>query len=217
MITFAPLFSYENIKKSLILCITLCASLRDWTAFASDRGVFKMKLIPLTQGKFAMVDDEDFEELNKHKWHTNNNGNTDYAIRDLPRDKQNKQRKLKMHRIILGLTNPKTLCDHKDGNGLNNQRGNLRVCTHKENCRNKSKRKMCSSKYKGVSAQIQKYKGIIYKRWCARINIGNGNKTLGAFPFTPSGERDAAKLYNASALANFGEFARLNTIHKINN
>jgi len=83
-----------------------------------------MKLIKLTQGKFAQVDDEDFEELNKFKWyaHRPKKGNTFYAVRHTRKPSgRGKQTTLQMHRVIMGVHN-ETVSDHRDGDGLNNQK-----------------------------------------------------------------------------------------------
>lgn len=94
-----------------------------------------MKLIMLSQGKFAQVDDEDFWELNKHKWcTTRGKGNTFYAQRSVRIN--GKARPILMHRVIMNAP-PRIQCDHLDGDGLNNQRSNLRFATNQENNRNK--------------------------------------------------------------------------------
>lgn len=86
-----------------------------------------MKLIKLTQGKFAQVDDEDFEELNKHEWYAHKEGNAFYAVRH-PSKKESVggvPKTVRMHRILINAT-PGIVTDHRDGNGLNNQKKNLR-------------------------------------------------------------------------------------------
>jgi len=83
-----------------------------------------MKLIPLTQGKFAQVDDEDFEYLNQWKWFALKDAQTFYAARGIYL-----KGNILMHRQLLGLTNSEVKGEHKDRNGLNNQKENLRVAT----------------------------------------------------------------------------------------
>jgi hypothetical protein len=86
------------------------------------------KEIPLTQGKVAVVDEEDFDRLNKHKWYACKNGNTFYALRKS--NVNGKRLTILMHREILGLKPGDPGVDHRDGNGLNNRRKNLRLASH---------------------------------------------------------------------------------------
>ena len=108
-----------------------------------------MKAIQLTRGYKALVDDADYEWLNKWKWYAVKGTSTYYVMTYI------KNRSTRMHRLILGLTDPKILGDHKDHNGLNNQRHNIRICTISENQKNKISRG--SSKYLGVCLQKNKY------------------------------------------------------------
>lgn len=136
-----------------------------------------MKRIKLTQGKFALVDDEDYEELNQYKWCAQKAPNTFYAVRGATSRKQ-----ILMHIHLLG-KHPGMEIDHRDRNGLNNQRSNLRFVTHQENARNQSKRLNCSSKHVGVS--WHKRDGV----WRAQI-VTDGKQThLGSF----KNELDAIK------------------------
>lgn len=95
-----------------------------------------MKRIQLTQGKFALVDDADFEWLNQWLWHVadKDKDNSCYAIRHLGRTK------IGMHRVIMQAPKNRQV-DHRDGNGLNNCRNNLRMCTHSENLQNQRMQK----------------------------------------------------------------------------
>lgn len=90
-----------------------------------------MKQIPLTKGKFALVDDEDFERISRWKWYCCSRG---YAARSIREGK--KVRMIRMHRI-LNNTNSELHTDHIDGDRLNNQKDNLRSCTHAENMRHR--------------------------------------------------------------------------------
>lgn len=157
------------------------------------------KRIPLTQGKFAIVDDADFEWLSKHKWHLLRNGSRCYAVRHDHRFAPCRQ--IRMHRAILkpGLG---VSVDHRDGDGLNNQRTNLRPCTNSQNNMNSRKQSGCSSIYKGVWWNKDRRKGI------AEIQKDHKRRLLGAF----YNEKDAARAYNGAAIIEFGEFARLNII-----
>jgi transcriptional regulator with XRE-family HTH domain len=80
---------------------------------------------------FATVDAEDFEMLSEHKWHPMVRDHTTYASANVRIDGRNVG--IRMHRMILGLTDPRILVDHKDRNGLNNRRTNLRVVNHAQN------------------------------------------------------------------------------------
>ena len=94
-----------------------------------------MKLIPLTHGKFAQVDDNDFFWLSKFNWYANRYRQTWYAKTAITINGD--QKIFRMHRLILGLTfSDKKEIDHKDRDGLNNQRSNIWICTRKENCKN---------------------------------------------------------------------------------
>src|SRR3990167_2869647 len=119
----------------------------------------KMKQIPLTQNKFALVDDADFEELSKYRWYTRKCRNTFYAARHV-RTKEGTI--IYMHAFLIG-TLEGMHTDHIDGNSLNNQRKNLRMCTTAENGMNRGKQKNNKSGYKGVS----RHSGG--KRWQAKI------------------------------------------------
>lgn len=152
----------------------------------------KIRFIPLTKGQVAIVDKEDYEWLSQYKWHAVNNGEKFYAYRC-----RNK-RSLSMHRAIMN--EPKgMLVDHKDGNGLNNRRNNLRVCTTSQNHQNR-RRTFGSSRYKGVHWNK---KG---KKWAAAITDKGKYKFLGHF----DDEAEAAKAYDRKAKELFGEFAYLN-------
>lgn len=129
-----------------------------------------MKQIKLSQGKVALVDDEDYEELNKYKWYSYKGGNTFYAGRNF--NSNGKQKTIKMHRIIMNT--PKEMeTDHIDGNGLNNQKSNLRIVTHRQNGQNKRINK--SSRFVGVCWNE------INNKWRAQIKINKKHKSLGVF------------------------------------
>ena len=157
-----------------------------------------MKEIALTKSKVTIVDDGDFEGLNKYKWCANKIGNTHYAVRRSPREKS---LLVYMHRVILSA--PVGLqVDHINHNGLDNCRCNLRLCTHAENQRNSPLRKDSTSGYKGVCWLINKNK------YQAKIYLNRKQICLGSFDCPV----EAAKAYNAKAKELFGEFAKLNII-----
>lgn len=150
-----------------------------------------MKLIPLTQGKFAMVDDEDFDRLNQFKWYAQKTGSRCYAATG---------RHIYMHRVILGLSG-NIMTDHKNGNGLDNQKSNLRPATNAENQQGFRRLKSVkSSVFRGVSWKK------IAKLWYVTIAVKGENTHLGCY----ESEEDAAHVYDYAAKIYFGEFARLN-------
>ncbi len=157
------------------------------------------KKIPLTQGQVALVDDEDFERLNQHKWCACKGHNTFYAARNTP-PQNGKRRKVYMHRDILGLPEG-VQTDHRYGRGLDNRRANLRPATNQQNHFNLcSQSKNKTSKYKGVSW----HKGT--QKWRAQIQYNGKVIYLGLF----DNEIEAAKAYDCKAREMFGQFALLN-------
>jgi hypothetical protein len=160
-----------------------------------------MATIALTQDKVALVNDTDYEMLNKVKWcYFAKRNHTGYAVRGVRSGYTVKL--VFMHNLIMGTKG----IDHIDGNGLNNQRANLRIATKSQNAANTrvSAHKTHKSKslYKGVSWHVASNK------WHAQIGFEGSPQNLGLF----TSEVEAAKAYNAAALEYFGEFARLNII-----
>ena len=156
-----------------------------------------MKKIRLTQHKYALVDNQDFAWLSKFKWNACKNGMTYYARR---LERQGSHRvNIHMHReiakppIAIGV-------DHRNGNGLDNRRLNLRPATQQQNNHHASLRKDNTSGYKGV---------CYYKRgshWRAYISINQKILHIGYFDTA----KQAAKAYDRKATILFGEFAYLN-------
>ena len=161
-----------------------------------------MKRIPLTQGKFAIVDDEDFDWLNQWKWSAFKCPHTFYVERSIYSRDTKKARTVRLHREILGLKKDDgKQADHINGSGLDNRRCNLRVCTRSENNRNMQKQfKICSSKYKGVNWRKNR------KKWRAEICKDYKHIHIGYF----DSEIEAAEAYDKKAKELFGEFARTN-------
>lgn len=158
-----------------------------------------MKEIPLTRGRVALVDDLDFGELNEHKWYAMRHlSGTFYAKRSVPQV-DGKRGSVLMHRQILG-AQPGEDVDHRNSDGLDNQRANIRRCTRTQNNANARKRPGTSSRFKGVCKRGCK--------WEARINIAGKRWGLGRF----DDEFDAALAYNVAALDEWHEFALLNVI-----
>lgn len=151
-----------------------------------------------------LIDDSDFEWLNQWKWsiHRGTGNKTLYANRrDYKTYGYKNPKEVLMHRLILGLTDSSICADHKDGNGLNNQRENLRLATRSQNAAN-ILRKAKSSKYNGVCWHKSNNK------WAAQLKKNGKVYSLGCF----KNEEDAAKAYNEAAIQFHGEFARLNKI-----
>jgi len=165
-----------------------------------------MNKIELTQGKFAMVDAEDFDRVNEFKWQYLKVG-TGYARRKQHigyKDGKRIQKIISMHRFIIGVEDSKVHVDHINHDTLDNRKSNLRLCTNAENGRNRKIQKGGFSKYKGV---FKSSKSRI-KPFRARIMFNQKPINLGSF----AAEREAAIAYNKAALHYFGEFALLNDV-----
>lgn len=161
-----------------------------------------MKKIPLTQGEFAIVDAKDFVWLNEKKWGLAKNGKMFYAVRT--ETINGKSKSIYMHRLILNISHREIKIDHKDGNGLNNQRNNIRIATTGQNTANSSSYANSTSKYKGVCWDKRT------KKWKVTICKNGKYIHLGRY----DDENMAGLAYNKKAIEIHGEFARLNTIQK---
>jgi hypothetical protein len=158
-----------------------------------------MKLIPLTQGMSAKVDDEDFDRINKLKWYVQKRPNSYYAKREVMINGVTKV--FMLHNFIM---NPPIglLVDHRDFDGLNCQKSNLRICTRSQNNAYRHASKSGTSKYLGVSIRD----GWNKKRIVAAIRKNKKTISLGDFKT----EKEAALAYNNAALIHHGEYANLN-------
>lgn len=155
--------------------------------------------------KVIMVDDEDYDELIQFKWYVSKGkAGVFYARRCTPSENGRTGDKIRMHRQIVGVTETKVMVDHRDGNGLNNVRSNLRVATHQQN--NFNKRAMGGeSKYMGVWRDKRR------DVWRAGLSINNKNNWLGDY----KNELHAAYAYNWAAKAIRGDFANLNDLSNV--
>lgn len=155
-----------------------------------------MKKIKLTQGMFALVDDMDFEYLNQWKWHYNKGRGQGRAQRSTSRKSIEGKTSIFMHRIIMNV--PKDMqIDHKNGNGLDNRKENLRVCTNMENNRNKGIARKNTSGVTGISWNKN------YEKWHTYIKINNKFIFLGYF-----GDKEIAiQIRKQAEKQYFGEFA----------
>ncbi len=157
-------------------------------------------LIPLSQGKFSLIDKEDFERVSKYKW-TYDSFN-DCAFRSVLVN--HKKTVILLHRFILNA--PIALqVDHINHSRLDNRKINLRLCTNAENSRNCNKKSTNTTGFKGVSFKQRSERG---KQWEARIKVNYQGIYLGMFKT----KEEAAIAYNEAARKYFGKFARLNTL-----
>jgi hypothetical protein len=153
------------------------------------------KIILLTRGLTATVDEADYEAVSELTWHAfDNQGKGWYARSKIPLG-SGRYRRVFMHNLLLGIRG----VDHIDGNGLNNQRTNLRPATAVENARNRRKSPAGSSRYKGVYL----FRPSV---WRAMISQDGKQQSLGFF----SSEIAAALAYDHAATRMFGSFAALN-------
>lgn len=156
--------------------------------------------IPLTQGKVSVIDFEDFSRVRGFNWHAHRTKGLWYARRGVWNALRKNNDSEYLHNRIFSPPAGQFV-DHKNNNGLDNRRENLRECSKAQNAqavRRKSPGK--SSKFRGVAWHKQR------ERWRASVEFGGRHIFLGLFDF----EEDAAKAYDAAALKHFGEFAHLN-------
>ena len=167
----------------------LCRRLRYGYAF---------RRIPLTQGKHAIVDPDDYERLSEYTWHVTKNTHTFYAKRNSCTRKGTAP--IYMHRCIMKVP-AGMVVDHISHDGLDNRKANLRPATRAQNNRHKKK---------VDTKALSKYKGIYYHHgdrvWYARITCNGRTTHLGSF----KDEIEAAKTYDQAAKKYHGEFAGLN-------
>jgi hypothetical protein len=156
---------------------------------------------PKNKGKYvALVDDEDYDYINQWKWSFQKIGFAYYALRREIVDKVGRKRKvILMHRVILNC--PKGMqVDHKNHDGLDNRRCNIRICSVSENRRNRTP--IGTSKFLGVHLR----KDVRINVWHAQIHYDGNVHGLGSYAI----EEDAARAYDKRAKEHHGEFANLN-------
>jgi hypothetical protein len=155
----------------------------------------------------ALVDDDDYELVNQYRWRPmpmQSNQDGFYAATNTirphhPSGRINVSTTMRMHNLITGW--PRV--DHKNHNGLDNRRKNLRPATASQNGGNQRKSALrTSSQFKGVSREDSK--------WCAQIKVKGVKYRLGLFV----AEEDAAQAYNAAAVEAFGEYAHINDMEE---
>lgn len=147
--------------------------------------------------KIILIDEDDFEKVSKFRWKINKRRHKFYAqawIKDTDQTTM-------MHRLIMNVgIGSQSVVDHKDGNGLNNTKSNLRVCTNKQNCWNREVSKKSTTGFRGVNKRLDGY--------VARIRVNN---KLIHLKWTRD-IREAVEAYNEAAIKYYGEYARLNAI-----
>lgn len=157
-----------------------------------------MREILLSKGRKAIIDDQDYEKVSEYNWYVQENKTG--IIYAKANDRKNGTT-LFMHRLILNI--PKgTIIDHVDGDGCNNTRTNLRVCTKQQNAFHSKKMRGCYSKFKGVSIDSNG------KCWRSFIKVDGKYKHLGNFKT----ELEAAQEYNKAAKKYHGDYAWLNNM-----
>lgn len=156
------------------------------------KAVTKMARVKLSQGAFALVDDDDLELLGPRSWSLSTEG---YAVAKI----NGKQKR--MHRIIMQAKDSEVV-DHINGDKLDNRRANLRLCSHAENRRNGRTRRDSSSGYKGVRFEPRTGK------WQAYISHDGKYRNLGCY----STKEHAAMAYNEEAIKQYGIYAKLNEV-----
>lgn len=163
----------------------------------------KMKYIRLTKGKFCLVDDKDFKKVSKYNWFVFS-GRKNYAARMIKNIKVRKRQSMMfMHRMIMNSSENYHI-DHINGDGLDNRRNNLRVCTSRQNSLNRSYTKKNKVGFKGVRLS----KRSLSKGYIAQI-VNEGKQVYLGYFFT---KEDAARAYNKASIKFHGKYGYVNSL-----
>lgn len=158
-----------------------------------------MREVPLNgkkaAGRIALIDDEDYELIISYNWRIRYFQTSGPYADGAPKGAGRGAKRILMHILIMGVPG----IDHKNHDGLDNRRSNLRLANHVQNAQNQRRHRDGSSQYKGVRLRS-------WGTWQARIRVEGRNKTLGSF----ASEEEAARAYDAAARKAFGEYAFLN-------
>ena len=157
-----------------------------------------MRILKATGGEKILIDNDDYKWAKYFSW-TVTWGSVNKNVASV----RTYETGFRLCRVIMEVVNGQ-IVDHVNGNGLDNQKNNLRICTRRENLFNKKKYLSGKNRFKGVYKRK-----LIYKNtWEARINFNKKPIYLGDF----SNEIDAAKAYNERAKKLYGQFAKLNIV-----
>ena len=165
-----------------------------------------MREIQLTRGYIAIVDDDDYERVSKLKWTALEDRRKDGSLRTVyPYHSEwipetGKPRNVRLNRFILNVTDETLDVDHRNHNGLDNRKLNLRVCGRSNNLGNSVRPVNNTSGYKGVVWDK------VNRKWRAQIGVNGKSHPLGRF----STKEEAACAYDEAALRQWGEFALTN-------
>jgi len=205
MMFFARKFMGKKMKITLVLAIPARLApllVRIALLYRRLRFGYPFRKIPLTKGKYAIVDPQDYDRLSQYNWHAVIAPNTCYAARSQTCKITGQSIKIPMHRSIITIPE-NMLCDHINHNGLDNRSANLRPATAAQNSWNRKKQsKPTTSKYKGVHKTIS-------NTWSAKITVLGKRIHLGTFKTEPA----AARAYDSAAKTHFGPFAYTNFSH----
>ena len=152
--------------------------------------------VPLTKGHVALIDEDDVERVSKYNWYSMKGKHTHYGAVKFA------ELSTTLHRFVLGAEKDQKV-DHKNGDGLDNRKANLRFCSYGQNNANSRKVAKCASIYKGVT-----FDDTASFKWKARLYKDGKQKVLGRF----ATEQEAALAYNRAAVEVYGEFAKVNQL-----